>query len=100
MQQGRLQDGEAGGGGDTFARYCDDVERTAAWGGDMELNALAAAMQRHIQVHCVGMPPVDFGASFKGMLPASSLLDLQNLGQPDLHFQIQGAVLVQYCIDA
>lgn len=56
------------GQGDTFARYCDDVEKTAAWGGDMELNALAEGLQRHIQLHSVGMPPVEFGAPYKGEL--------------------------------
>ena len=32
----------------------------------MELNAMSEALQRHIQVHSVGMPPVDFGASYNG----------------------------------
>ena len=32
----------------------------------MELNALSEALQRHIQVHSVGMPPVDFGATYRG----------------------------------
>jgi OTU domain-containing protein 6 len=42
------------------------VENSAAWGGQLELGALAQALRRHIAVYSVGMPRVDMGLEFKG----------------------------------
>ena len=41
--------------------YCDEMENTAAWGGDIELKALSTALKRSITVYCAGMPPTVFG---------------------------------------
>ena len=49
-----------------FAEYCDEVEKSAAWGGQLELKALAGAYERHITVFSVGMPPVEMGKEFEG----------------------------------
>ena len=49
-----------------FEEYCDKVEETAAWGGQIELQALAQAIERHIQVHCAGLPVVEQGLEYKG----------------------------------
>ena len=49
-----------------FAEYCDEVEESAAWGGQLELKALAGAYERHITVFSVGMPPVEMGKEFEG----------------------------------
>jgi OTU domain-containing protein 6 len=51
---------------DAYARYVDAVERTAAWGGHVELTALAAALKRRIRVVAVGMPEVTAGDEFGG----------------------------------
>ena len=51
----------------TFADYCDEVEKSAAWGGQLELQALAGAYERHITVYSVGMPPVEMGKEFEGV---------------------------------
>ena len=42
-----------------FEEYCHEVESTAAWGGQLELGALATALQKHIKVYAVGMPVVE-----------------------------------------
>ena len=58
-------------GGDqeeAYGRYCDEVEGTAAWGGQLELGALCRVLRRHITVHAVGQPPVEMGEEFKGRL--------------------------------
>lgn len=52
----------------SFATYCDEVANTAAWGGQAELNALANVLQQHIKVYAVGLPVVDMGKQFQGML--------------------------------
>jgi len=44
-----------------FAAYCDKVEGTAEWGGQLELQALAHALQRCIRVHSANVPDVQFG---------------------------------------
>ena len=49
-----------------FEEYCDKVEETAVWGGQIELQALAQAIERHIQVHCAGLPVVEQGLEYKG----------------------------------
>ncbi|CAK0784589.1 hypothetical protein CVIRNUC_007793 [Coccomyxa viridis] len=49
-----------------FEEYCSEVEKSSAWGGQLELEALSRAYQRRITVYSVGMPPVDMGPEFKG----------------------------------
>ncbi|BDA44675.1 Deubiquitinase OTUD6B [Coccomyxa sp. Obi] len=63
-----LEDGEEDEGGPeaAFEAYCCAVENSAAWGGQLELRALAQALRRHIAVYSVGMPRVDMGPEFQG----------------------------------
>ncbi|MEW5319647.1 MAG: hypothetical protein WDW38_010790 [Sanguina aurantia] len=46
-------------------QYCRDLEGTAVWGGQLELGALAQALQRTITVYSVGLPPVTMGEEFR-----------------------------------
>ena len=48
------------------------MEETAAWGGQIELQALAQALERHILVHCVGLPVLELGTEYKGSLLCSN----------------------------
>ena len=50
----------------SFEQYCQDIQDTAAWGGQTELNALANVLQHHIQVYAAGLPLVDMGQQYKG----------------------------------
>lgn len=59
-------DNEGKEGEARFEEHCDEVEESAAWGGQLELEALSKAYQRHITVYSVGMPPVEMGQEFKG----------------------------------
>jgi len=62
---------EAGGGGptpgapspsgDAFEDHCAAVEHTAAWGGQAEVAALAAALPAAVTILAVGLPPVVMG---------------------------------------
>jgi hypothetical protein len=56
-----------------YEKYCFTLETTAAWGGHLELTALAAALQRQIKVHAVGMPTVTIGDEFAGEGKAPAL---------------------------
>lgn len=60
------EDGEEGDLDEQYETYCQEVEDTAAWGGQIELQALAHAVERHIEVYAVGMPVVELGSEYKG----------------------------------
>ena len=55
-----------------YEQYCRAVAETAAWGGQVELGALAALLQRRITVYSVGMPAVDMGPDAAGATPQPS----------------------------
>lgn len=65
---------EADGGdsaSEVYEQYCRAVAETAAWGGQVELGALAALLQRRITVYSVGMPAVDMGPDAPGVAPSA-----------------------------
>jgi hypothetical protein len=51
---------------DQFEEFCEVTENTACWGGQVELQALAQAIERHIRVHCVGLSTVELGQEYRG----------------------------------
>jgi len=50
----------------SFEQYCQDIQETAAWGGQTELNALAHVLQHHIKVYAAGLPLVVMGQQYQG----------------------------------
>ncbi len=64
-------------------KYCEKVSETAAWGGQVELGALARALQRQIKVYAVGMPEVTLGDEFssQGVLEVCYLRHAFGLGE-------------------
>lgn len=50
----------------SFVQYCQDIQETAAWGGQTELNALANVLHQHIKVYAAGLPVVDMGQQYQG----------------------------------
>lgn len=60
------QEGSGAAPEEAFEAYCRDVELTAAWGGQPELQALSHALKAHILVHSTGMPVLEVGEEFKG----------------------------------
>ncbi|KAH7283689.1 hypothetical protein KP509_34G019600 [Ceratopteris richardii] len=53
------------GNQDRFERYCHEVEATASWGGQLELDAIARALRRHIIVFSANLPEVEMGKEFE-----------------------------------
>lgn len=53
-----------GAGGASFDRYCEQMETTAAWGGQVELGALARTLRKHIKVYSAHLPTIDMGTEF------------------------------------
>ncbi|CAA7401095.1 unnamed protein product [Spirodela intermedia] len=50
---------------EVFERYCDEVEHTAAWGGQLELEALTHCLKRHIVIFSGSFPEVEMGKEYK-----------------------------------
>lgn len=50
----------------TLEAYCAAMASTAAWGGQMELRALAQALGRTLRVHQAGAPPVVMNGEAEG----------------------------------
>jgi OTU domain-containing protein 6 len=49
----------------SFERYCRSVEATAAWGGQLELRALAHVLRRRIVVYSAHLPTVEMGEEYR-----------------------------------
>ncbi|PKI70506.1 hypothetical protein CRG98_009011 [Punica granatum] len=50
---------------DRFETYCKEVESTAAWGGQLELQAMSHFLKRHIMIYSGSFPDVEMGKEYK-----------------------------------
>lgn len=48
-----------------FKEYCEEVESTAAWGGQLELGALMHCLKKHIVIYSGSFPDVEMGKEYK-----------------------------------
>ncbi|XP_076893010.1 OVARIAN TUMOR DOMAIN-containing deubiquitinating enzyme 5-like isoform X2 [Bidens hawaiensis] len=48
-----------------FENYCNEVELTAAWGGQLELGALTHCLKKHIMIYSGSFPDVEMGKEYK-----------------------------------
>ncbi|ONK67357.1 uncharacterized protein A4U43_C06F19340 [Asparagus officinalis] len=48
-----------------FKQYCEEVESTAAWGGQLELGALVHCLKKHILIYSGSFPDVEMGKEYK-----------------------------------
>ena len=55
-----------------YKKYCDDIENTSAWGGQLELKALVQLLQRPITIYSATAPDVLMGEEYGD--PSESLL--------------------------
>lgn len=71
------------GGGDSdddgslqerFENYCREVESTAAWGGQLELEALTHVLKRHVMIYSGSIPDVEMGKEYKSQDGSSIIL--------------------------
>lgn len=58
------EEGEEASSMERFEQYCSQLESTAAWGGHLELQALAKVLHRPITVISADLPDVDIGQEF------------------------------------
>jgi len=49
-----------------FRRYCNEIENSSSWGGQLELKALSSALELPILVYTADAdsPPIEMGAEF------------------------------------
>ncbi|KAJ3027923.1 UNVERIFIED_CONTAM: OTU domain-containing protein 6B [Siphonaria sp. JEL0065] len=48
-----------------YTKYCDDVESSATWGGQLEIKAMSSALKLEIHVIQMGSPTVKIGEEYK-----------------------------------
>ncbi|XP_073100748.1 OVARIAN TUMOR DOMAIN-containing deubiquitinating enzyme 5 [Elaeis guineensis] len=48
-----------------FEKYCEEVQTTAAWGGQLELDALTHCLKKHIVIYSGSFPDVEMGKEYK-----------------------------------
>lgn len=73
-----LSEGKADAGSDpseSFEKYCQEIESTAAWGGQLELGALTHCLKKHIVVYSGSFPDVEMGQEYKSGAGGSSAGD-------------------------
>uniref|UniRef100_A0ACD5YKB2 Uncharacterized protein n=1 Tax=Avena sativa TaxID=4498 RepID=A0ACD5YKB2_AVESA len=66
-----LSEGKAEAGPDpseSFESYCEEIESTAAWGGQLELGALTHCLKKHIVVYSGSFPDVEMGKEYSKKL--------------------------------
>uniref|UniRef100_A0ACD5XM06 Uncharacterized protein n=1 Tax=Avena sativa TaxID=4498 RepID=A0ACD5XM06_AVESA len=66
-----LSEGKAEAGPDpseSFKSYCEEIESTAAWGGQLELGALTHCLKKHIVVYSGSFPDVEMGKEYSKKL--------------------------------
>ncbi|GFR39954.1 hypothetical protein Agub_g32 [Astrephomene gubernaculifera] len=68
----------AGGPAEQLEEYCEELEGSAVWGGQLELGALAQALRRQIKVYATGMPLVSLGDEHAGAGGAVQLCYLRH----------------------
>eukprot|EP00252_Welwitschia_mirabilis_P023994 TRINITY_DN6946_c0_g1_i1.p1 TRINITY_DN6946_c0_g1~~TRINITY_DN6946_c0_g1_i1.p1 ORF type:complete len:333 (-),score=91.09 TRINITY_DN6946_c0_g1_i1:189-1187(-) len=56
-----------------FEKYCNEVETTAAWGGQLELEALAHSLKKHMIIFTGNSPEVEMGEEYKSHKPSIML---------------------------
>ncbi|KAK8639561.1 hypothetical protein V6N13_137936 [Hibiscus sabdariffa] len=55
-----------------FENYCKKVESTAAWGGQLELEALTHCLRKHIMIFSGSFPNMEMGNEYKSNGESSS----------------------------
>ncbi|KAF5836445.1 hypothetical protein DUNSADRAFT_5951 [Dunaliella salina] len=72
-------------------RYCQELESTASWGGQLELSVLAQVLKRPIKVYAVGMPTVTLGDEFEAQGPPLQVCYLRHAFGLGEHYNSLGS---------
>ncbi|KAL5730276.1 ubiquitinyl hydrolase 1 [Ranunculus cassubicifolius] len=65
LLENNIEVGEENTSEGIFEEYCEEVESTAAWGGQLELGALTHCLRKHIIVLSGSFPDVEMGKEYK-----------------------------------
>ncbi|XP_024032028.1 LOW QUALITY PROTEIN: OTU domain-containing protein 6B [Morus notabilis] len=65
LSENAVEDGSDDSLAERFESYCKEVESTAAWGGQLELQALTHCLRKHIMIFSGSFPDVEMGKKRK-----------------------------------
>ncbi|KAJ0980449.1 hypothetical protein J5N97_008704 [Dioscorea zingiberensis] len=65
LSDAKIEVDSDGSPSDRFKKYCNEVECTAAWGGQLELGALTHCLKKHIVIFSGSFPDVEMGKEYK-----------------------------------
>ncbi|PON96637.1 OTU domain containing protein [Trema orientale] len=65
LSENALEDGSDDSLAHKFESYCKEIESTAAWGGQLELEALTHCLRKHIMIFSGSFPDVEMGKEYK-----------------------------------
>mmetsp|Transcript_15010 Transcript_15010/g.39716 ORF Transcript_15010/g.39716 Transcript_15010/m.39716 type:complete len:383 (+) Transcript_15010:1527-2675(+) len=72
-------------------RYCQELESTASWGGQLELSVLAQVLKRPIKVYAAGLPTVTLGDEFEVQGPPLQVCYLRHAFGLGEHYNSLGS---------
>lgn len=72
---------------DVYEAYCSEIEGTAAWGGQLEIQALSMALHVHVRIHTVGMDTIDIGSEYAGSLSSLDICYMKHAFGLGEHYQ-------------
>ncbi|KAH7661118.1 Ubiquitinyl hydrolase 1 protein [Dioscorea alata] len=65
LSDGKLEADSDASPPERYKKYCNEVENTAAWGGQLELGALTHCLKKHIVIYSGSFPDVEMGKEYK-----------------------------------
>lgn len=65
LSENAVDNDSDGSPAERFESYCQEVESTAAWGGQLELGALTHCLRKHIMIYSGSFPDVEMGKEYK-----------------------------------
>lgn len=72
LLENAVEDGSNDSLAEKFESYCKEVESTAAWGGQLELQALTHCLRKHIMIFSGSFPDVEMGKEYKSNAETAS----------------------------
>lgn len=72
---------------DLYEAYCSEVENTAAWGGQLEIQALCLALCLHVRIHTADMDTIELSPENSGSLSTINICYLKHAFGLGEHYQ-------------
>jgi len=70
-----------------YEAYCHEIEDTAAWGGQLEIQALSLALRLHIRIHTAHMDTIETGSEYASDFSTINICYLKHAYGLGEHYQ-------------